>query len=192
MQVNSVTFFFGIRFCDEIMSSGFGRNLSSLALSFCNDIDFFDLSPMTQLEEFIIDRICFIKESQTPIQIDTFLPCLRKLTVQICIDLSSSRILRFKRQALIELNFKCLHTIDPSIEKKVVVLIKKKIQRWKSTNKFSCKSLILRSLLILSQSKCEEYEGGGASFATDGSHITIRQPFSKKTIRVASSRENYQ
>ena len=36
---------FGSVFCDEIMLSGFGRNLSSLTLKSCKNIDLADLAP---------------------------------------------------------------------------------------------------------------------------------------------------
>ena len=103
---------FGSVFCDEIMLSGFGRNLSSLTLKSCKNIDLADLAPMTELEELIIDKTCTMKESQTPIQVDPFSPCLKKLMVQICLGLSSSRIFGCKRPALIELNLNCLHIRD--------------------------------------------------------------------------------
>ena len=92
------------------MSTGFGRNLHSLTLSFCKNIDLADLVPMTQLKELIIDKTCSMKESQTPIQVDTLFPCLKKLTAQICLDLFPSRILlQCKRPTLFELNLNCFH-----------------------------------------------------------------------------------
>jgi len=90
------------------MSSDFGRYLRSLTW-WWRDVNLADLAPMAQLKELIITNSS-MKESQTPIQADSFMPRLKKLTVNMCLGLPSSRdLFACKRPALIELNINCFH-----------------------------------------------------------------------------------
>ena len=81
--------------------------MKSLQFEGYGGIDLSDLEPLNQLEELVIGYGCMVRVTES-IQAETFLPCLKKLTVEVpIIDFDSSRLLLgCKRPALIELHLK--------------------------------------------------------------------------------------
>lgn len=109
VQINSSKFkHVSHTLCQQIVSSDFGRNLLKLKLNNCN-IDIAVFAPLTQLEELKL-KGCLT--GTMPIQNDTFLPHLKKLTTGVCLGRCSSRILlESKRWTLVELHLNWFHIV---------------------------------------------------------------------------------
>jgi hypothetical protein len=78
----------------------------------CKDFDLIELLPCTKLRQLVITK-CQFKSAQTPIPKEAFLPDLRILHIQTCLE--PSNLLEIAIPSLMELRLHCAHYGIPEV-----------------------------------------------------------------------------
>lgn len=92
--------------------SSLGSQLISLCFVLGQDFDLIELLPCTQLRQLVITK-CEFKSTQTPIPKEVFLPALRFLHLQSCLE--APNLLHMEIPSLVELRLHCAHFGLPEV-----------------------------------------------------------------------------